>query len=501
MTADRSSGLARLARGWVRYEPLLLLLVPAAVALVVFAGNYATDPDSYFHLGCARRIFTGGCLRSLPELPYTTLADPFPNFYLGQHLLLAPLASLLPATLALQVAAVALSSGLALSLFLVLRRHGVARPAPWIALGLLAIPQTFVYAIYVKGAATFLVLLVWFVDAVWAGRTRRVLLLAWISVYVYLGATVLVPFVAVHVAVTGATSGRWPWRLLAATALGLLGGLIVNPGWPAHWMHLIAELRTIIEQDPRLVPGDLRGAEWAPLAASQLISLAGAALGAWAIIFVRRMSRAEPVAATAIGGAVAALGLLGAAMFAGTKMLELFAVFSLLAVPIAAGSVRWPRWTGPAAAAVGLLLAGRTMVRITSEMDRPGLTHPADYRQLGQWLDARVDPGEIVVVPWYDMPGVFDYADRPRYVAGWNVQFLLDGDERRFNGYYLLFEGQVADPEKLLPALFEGARYLILPRQPRTPGEAVLLEQIGKNRGFEEVAGPVPVWRVFRVRT
>jgi hypothetical protein len=497
--ADRPA-LARFARTWIRDEPLLLLALPIAWALLVCSSSYVTDPDSYFHVGCARRIFEGGCLRTFPWLPYTTLADPFPNLYLGQHILLAPIAGVLPPTLALEVSILLLSSGLALSLFLVLRRQGVSRAAPWVVLGMLAVPEPLVYALYLKGAATFLILLVWFVDAVWAARVRRTFALAWLSVYVYIGATVLVPFVVVHVLVTRATTDRWRWPLLVATVAGIAAGLIVNLGWPAHWGHIMAELRTIFVQDPRLVPGDLRGAEWAALTGPQLVSLSAAALIAWTCVLIRRLGRAEPAPIAAISGSVCALGLFGAAMLTGTKMLELFAIFSLLAVPMIARTVAWPRWLPLVAAAVAAVLGVRNLINISDEMHRPGLPHPADYRELAAWLDARTDPGEVIVAPWDDMPGLFLYGHDQRFVAGWNVQFLLDGDLRRFNGYYLLFEGQVADPEHLLPQLFDGARFLIVRRQAHSPGELALTAQLDKNPHFEEVAGPVTEWRIFRVR-
>lgn len=497
MSTSRWTGFARL---WIRYEPLLLLALPIALAVLVCSSTYTTDPDAYFHLGCARRIVEGGCIRSLPELPYTTLAEPFPNLYLGQHLLLAPIVWLLPPTLALEVGVLAMASGLALSLFLVLRRHGVARAAPWVVLGMLAIPQSLVYALYVKGAATFLILLVWFVDAVWRARVSRTFALAWLSVYVYIGATVLVPFVLVHVAVARATSGRWEWRLLVATLGGLAIGMLVNPGWPAHWAHVVAELRTIVEQDPRLVPGDLRGAEWAALSGTQLVRFAGAAMIAWMVVLIRRLGRVDAAAPAAISGAICALGLFGAALLAGTKLLELFVIFSLLTVPLVARTVTWPRWLAGAVATCAILLALANLARLADQMRRPGLPHPDDYRELAAWLDERTDPGEVIVTAWDDMPGLFYYGHHQRFIAGWNVQFLLDADERRFNGYALLFHGQVEDPENLLPTLFDGARFLIVRRRPHTPGEQTLTEQLSKSTHFEELAGPVPVWRIFRVQ-
>ncbi len=487
---------------WRRYEPLALLALPLAWAFVVLSPTYTTDPDTYLHVGCARRMLTeGGCLRTFPWLPYTSLADPFANLYVGQHLLLAPLASVLPPEPAVAASVLLLSSAFAASLVLVLRRHGVARPTWWIVLGLLAVPQPLLYAIYLKGAATFLILLVWFVDAVWSGRVRRVFVLAWLSVYVYIGATVLVPFVLVHLACTRAIAQRWPWRLLAATLAGLAMGMVVNLGWPAQWTHVVAELRTIVESDARLVPGVLRGAEWAPLGAPMVATLVGPILIAWAVLFVRRLASAgAALPGGVLSATIAAFGLLGAGLLAGTKMLELGCVFSLLALPRIAATLTWPRWLLGLVFALAAALSVRNVAHLAREMDRPDNAHPADYRELAAWLVQRTDPGEVIVAPWDDMPGLFLFGDDQRYVAGWNVQFLHDGQPIQFEAYHALFTGQVRDPEKLLPQLFDGARFLIVRRTPRHQGEADLLAQLSTSAAFEAIASPVERWRIFRVR-
>ncbi|HLL24439.1 MAG TPA: hypothetical protein VK427_20045, partial [Kofleriaceae bacterium] len=381
---------------WRRYEPLVLLAIPVIWALVVCREAYMTDPDSYLHIGCARRLVSGGCIRTFPWLPYTTLADPFPNMYLGQHALLAPFASVLPPGMALRAGVLVLSSGLAASLYLVLRRHGVARPAWWVLFGLVAVPQPLIYTLYIKGAATFLILLVWFVDAVWAGRTRRTFVLAWLSVYVYVGATVLVPFAIVHVFVVRGLERRWTWSLVGATLLGLTAGMFAHPGWPAHWLHIARELRTMVEFDPRLVPGVLRGAEWVPLVGPQIASLVGPLLVAWCVVLVRRLAeRCEPVPSGALSATIAMLGLLGASLISGTKMLELAAVFSILALPRVAGVLAWPRWVAPLMVALGIALCVRNVVRLADELARPGFSHPRDYEDLAAWLAPRTDPEEV----------------------------------------------------------------------------------------------------------
>jgi hypothetical protein len=131
--------------------------------------------------------------------------------------------------------------------------------------------------------------------------------------------------------------------------------------------------------------------------------------------------------------------------------------------------------------------------------DRALGVRPDDYVALASWLDERTSPGEVVLAPWDDFPGLFLFGADERYAAGWNTRFLLEGDDKRFTAYYLLYHGDVADPEALLPRLFDGARFLIVRRDPRTPGEAKLLASLDRDPHMEALASPSPVWRIYRV--
>lgn len=498
MAVDRARLLDHLAR----WQVLALVLLPLVWATFAFAPWYFTDADSYFHVGVARRFLEEGWLRTFEWLPHSTLHDPYPDMYLLQHLLLVPLVAVCGPALAVPVAALVLASAFALSVYLVLRRRGVRWAAPWVVLGLLGCPLALTYSLFLKGTTSFLVLLPWFVDAIWAGQRRRVFGLAWLSVYLYVGATVLVPFALVHLVVVWLWHRRWEPAGVLATLAGVAAGMIVHPAWPAHWGHVAAELATIFERDPVLVPGEYRGAEWAILQADLLLELTALALVAWGVVLIRQLGRSAPVAATGASGAIAALGLLGAGMLSGTKLVELFLVFSLLTVPILAVEMRpWPRSIVAAAAAVGVAAALWSVTTVRGQMQTmPGLARGRDYQVMARWLDERTAPRELVVAPWDDMPGLFLFGGDQRYLAGLNLQFLRDHDRARFEAYALLYRGQIRDPERAMTAFFDGARFLLVRRIPHFPGEPALLAGLSANPAFEEIASPSPVWRVFQVK-
>ena len=482
-----------------RYQIVLLLALPALWSALVFGPTFFTDADSYLHVGVARRFLEDGWLRRFEWLPHTTLHDPYPDMYLGQHLLLVPLVAVFGPLDAMRVGVVLLSSAFALSLYLVLRQRGVRWPAPWIVLGLAACPLALTYAVFLKGATTFFILLPWFVDAVWAGQRRRVFGLAWLSVYVYVGATVLLPFAVVHLLAVRWLEGRWDAGCVVATVAGVVAGMIVNPFWPAHWAYVVAELRTIFERAPELVPGEYRGAEWAELSGKTIVILAGAAMAAWFAVLIRQLGRSAAVSAPAVSGAVAALGLLGAGLLSGTKMVQLFIIFSVLTVPMLVEQMRpWPRWLGPVAIALGALVAGLSVDRLHTELGLPAVARPRDYQAMGPWLAERAGPREMVVAPWDDMPGLFLFGGDQRYMAGFNVQFLRDHDRRRFEAYALFYRGVITDPEQTMITFFDGARFVLVRRNPILPGEPALTERLAQSPAFEELAGPTPYWRVFR---
>jgi hypothetical protein len=371
--------------------------------------------------------------------------------------------------------------------------------APWVVLGLLACPIAVSYNVFLKGATAFLILLPWFVDAVWHGARRRTFVLAWLSVYLYVGATVLVPFVVVHLLVVRWRDGRWDAGPLVATLVGLGAGMLAHPCWPAQWGYMVAELRTIFERDPALVPGELRGAEWAILGTDMLVRLAGAALAAWAVVLVRQLGRAAPVSTAATSGAIAALGLLGAGLLSGSKLVEMFVVFSLLAVPQLAEQMRpWGRAVAAVAVALALAAVASSLQLRADMLAAPALARPADYAAMARWLDERTAPGEMVVAPWDDMPGLFLFGGDEHYLAGFNAQFLRDADPTRFEAYALFYRGAIADPENTLTTWFDGARLVLVRRAPMLPGIATLSARLASRPAFEELASPTPMWRVFR---
>jgi hypothetical protein len=484
-----------------RWSPLLLLALPVAWALAVFTTGFHPDIDGYFHVACADLYAHHGWIGSFPWMPQTVLGEHWNDVHLLMHLLTAPLLWLFPAVFALKLAGVLWSSAVAASAWLVLRRAGVRWAAVWVTVGFLASPLFVTLSLSPRGASAFYVILLWYLDALRTGAWKRALALAWLSVYAYVGAPILLPLALVFLVVRRRWDGDWTWRPLAATLAGLLAGMIVNPYWPAHWIHVYEELANAFVRPAFLDPGGFFGAEWLSLMGRDVLRFSGVFVAAWFVVIVGRLREDRRLSAGAVAGLVASLGLLGASLLA-AKFFYLFFLLSVVALPLVVAEGRaWSRPLVLLLVAAGLAV-GATNVSISaadmSQATKPG---PDDYRAISQFLAEKTPDDMTVVAPWNDFPGLFFFNRENRYVVGLNTNFLLRQNEKRFVAYYMLYSGRVTDPENLVPDFFDGSRVLLVRKADATSGEKKLFRQLKVNKHvLEVVPSPSPAWAVFVIK-
>jgi hypothetical protein len=483
-----------------RYQALLIVVLPVVTAAVVLPHRYIPNTDAYYHIGCARLYARFGWLSEFPWLKHTVLGDSFVNLHLLQHLLLAPIAAFFTPIIAIKLSAIFLSSILAISVYSVLRRWKVPGAALWTVLGFLSSRHLISYACFVKGGTTFFILLIWFIDALWALSFRRALILAWISVYTYVGAPILLLIVVVFVGLARFWDRASHLRLVFATVIGLLAGMLVNPFWPDHWLHVGHEIASVFARDSRLAPGVFRGIEWIDLPTNVYFELAFAHLLVWSIVLGRQLRLRSELSFREVAALVLSIGFFVASLFTGTKILYLFLLTSLLFLPLVAIAAKpWPRVFVVGLLCLGIALSARNLTGVLNEKNR--LEPPAaQYRSLARFLKKHTNPGEVVVAPWDDFPGLFLYNTHNHYVVGLNPEFLLRADKKKFDAFFFLYQGKLSDAENLLPTFFDDARHIVVRTHPRNSGEALLIERLSHNRHFIEIQSPVPFWRVYYMK-
>ena len=488
---------------WVDLAPVLALaiLVPAVLLGLTNSAGHAPNPDSYYHAGTARLYAEHGWLSSFPWLEHTALGAHFPNVHLLQHLLLAPLAYWDAPDDVMSHAAVFLTTALVISIALVLRRWGVRGAWLFASLGIFASPLALQYGCFLKGGSTFFVLLIWYIDGVYRGSTRQTFAFAWLSVYAYVGAPLLIPIALVFFVVERLWSGDWRPQILVATLAGLAAGLIINPFWPHHWAQIGHELYSLVQQDADLVVNFLRGNEWRSLRGRTIFLFAIPHWVIWFVLLLRQTFSTERVSAQTAAGVAISLGLFAGALLAGEKILYLAVLVSVLFIPVLAKeSGPWPKW------AVALLLCAALGASAEGVYKNSRAAHAgsrplaSDFRAMAEFAQANSNAGEMIVLPWDDFPGFFYYNTHNHYPVGLNTEFLRRTAPKRFDAFQRLFEGNAKRPERLLPVYFDDARYLIVRAEPRNRGEIALLKQMDANEHFSELASPSAFWRIFRLK-
>ena len=138
-------------------------------------------------------------------------------------------------------------------------------------------------------------------SALWAGSSRRTFVLAWLSVYAYVGAPVLLAVLAVHVVIVRLWEDSWPWRQGAAGLGGLAAGYLLNPFWPGQWVHTARELSGGLAGyfgDA----GRFIGYEWLSPSGDLVLRFAFFYLLIWSVLLVRGLNGDRRVPAGAVAG-------------------------------------------------------------------------------------------------------------------------------------------------------------------------------------------------------
>jgi hypothetical protein len=273
----------------------------------------------------------------------------------------------------------------------------------------------------------------------------------------------------------------------------------LNPFWPDHWTHTARELATVLGGRDRPLPGAFRGFEWVSLSGRDFLRFAFFPLAVWSVLLLRQLGRREPIRAPTIAGVIATLGLLGASLLS-AKFLPLFLLASALFVPrVVIDTGPWSKvWAIAAVLTASVTLGSSFYVARRDLLVTTERLRPADYSAMAATLRELAPPGQMVVAPWDDFPGLFLFDRENRYVVGMNPEFLRWASEAQYRAYVLLYEGRVRDPENLLPSFFDDARLVLARREPRRSGERELLRRLGRNRRFSEIETSTP-WRVFRL--
>jgi hypothetical protein len=411
------------------------------------AGLCCGDFDGYYHIKWSQILWTGLRHFHFPPkfewLPLTTLG---PERYADQHflfhVLLMPFTWFADLRLGAKVATMLFGSAAVFSLYWLTLRYRLRYPLLWLV-ALLGCGWVFYARLNMTKAQSISIVFI-VVGIVLLFERKYVWLApaAFLYVWAYNLFVMLGLLAVIWVAVIWWSERKFEWRPLLWTAIGMLGGLVINPFFP-HDIHLFVQ--HLLAKSGQVGMQSGVGFEWY-------------ALTSWYFL------QCSMVACAAMAAGYIAFGYALAANRSDRTRLQhslLLLVFSTFLLLIALRSSRFMEYWPPFAvifaafamqsaweagdagstsvdtqegarpiwlvAVVGVLLAcamvyslrmGRTKIQDLT-------VDPEHYRAGVEWMQANIPAGALIYdVNWTDFPKLFYYDTSHRYVSGLDPIYL-----------------------------------------------------------------------------
>jgi hypothetical protein len=451
-------------------------LSQAAAVFVVCAGVFAfvqfgtsalVDNDAYYHTKMGLLIRQQGLTPSFIWLPMTILnRDAFYDHHMLYHVYLSFFAgdgqaqSLI---LGAKIASILMPSLAFVAIWWLLHGQGIRWAAIW-TLGLFGLSQAFLFRMSMTRAQSASLLLL-VLGMHWLLRRRYALLipLGFVYVWLYNAFPMLLVFAAIYVVATLLTERQLAWQALAAPAIGIALGLIVNPYFPRDFQFIIDHLVPKVGSPTTSV-----GNEWYPYDTWTLLANSGFALAAWvlgALALGWRDQRINRPTLTAFGISV----IMGFLLFKSRRFIEYFPPFALIfaALGVAplidvwvANRTRWQQRLAPAMMLVALAIS--MVIMVPQARTAMSQSMPSDtYAAASAWLREHSPPGSMVFqTDWDDFPLLFFYNTSNIYTVGLDPTFMESYDANRYAEWVKITRGEIKLPGRLIRSDF-GARYVL----------------------------------------
>jgi hypothetical protein len=433
-----------------------------ALALCVYAlALQFTTPhlgsvDGYFHIRYSALVREGGWRQFPPAfrwLPQTVLG---PERYYDHHFLFHLWLALFAGGDLILGAKIAAALGAAAALLALygLLLHWRVHAAHWWMIVALAMAPGFPYRLEMPRVQSLsllclLVALHLLVQRRWYVLAPLALVYTWLYDAFPLLLGLCACFFAAHLLLRSA----WAWQPLAASAAGILAGLVLNPYFP-HNLSFIGH-HYLEKLWPSL--NVAVGREWSPPLIAEWLGWGGLAAFAvaLAVLLYRHRAALDPETL----GVVLTAAMFLALVWRSTRFIEYFVPFTTLALARALGAPlrTWgrtlaPTWRRAAMCALLLAFAATSAAAAALLRSRPAATR---YAGCAAWLLANTESGSLVFLSdWDDFPLLYFHNTANTYSMGLDPTYLSARNPALFRDWRRIVAGEEANPVAVIRESF-----------------------------------------------
>ncbi len=495
---------------------LAVVVVAFALFSLLLRSKFLPDPDSFYHVGLSRLLIQQGVPQSFPWLTYTPLAAQYTDQHFLYHVFLLPFVHFLDPLVGGKLATALINAALFGLLAAFFIRFRIRLWPLFIAILLVTNPWLFRIGL-VKAPGLSIILLVIGLWLLMTYRIRALAVLAFLYVWTYGGFALLGVLAATHGMVAGLMSWRrrrllfrifrktrltrprlstlWrstAIRLIIATALGLVAGIIINPFFPQnlyfYWQQLV-QIGIVNFRDVVNVGGEWRPYGFIELLANTVFVSIAILLASVLLLIYRR--RASPESWSLL--------LLAAFFFLITlksrRYVELYVPFAVIAsafalrdaVPSLSFGMLWRKFTTIffrrtiLTTLLTIYILATSMTVIARDMrqlyyDLRGGFSSTYLSGASAYLATHTPRGAIVVhSDWDEFPILFYFNTHNRYIVGLDPTFMYQQDRVKYQRWADLTSGNRDDVTSIVVDELGSSYVLVAKDHPQF--EAVMRRQ------------------------
>lgn len=456
-----------------RSQPFILR-IPEYVYVVIlsfvyysffaFDSDFSGDRDLFFHAGIVRKILEEGYIYSLPEMFFSFHAERYVDYHFLFHYLSVPFVLLSNEPLTgMKFAFVTFLSVSAGTLHYFFMARGINYRVFFTLIYIAASPIFTGRLLFGRGVTIFLSFIFALLSAYEARKKLPIFVISFVSVWTYTGFPIIVIFAFIYLIVNFFREGKVDdYELAGYSLVGVISGIILHHAFPHQFMGFYYEyvVHFLGAQGLETI------AEWGPPRMG-LFFMAFAIPGSVFMFVYFLQNRASRDLLTESLFVLTSVFVLLSAL--STKFIEygvpLIAIAGAMMFPNLGQFRKKVKLTVQAGGVLFLILIVFFSIPQTYVRNKiyGRINDPSDAKEAAFWLEAKVDPGERIVLHWPDFPYFFYYAPSLRYPFGLNPVYSFGYDIGKYINIRAIYDGVNKNPAEIMKHM--NSKYIVVNRK------------------------------------